>query len=91
VCSNTLRVQLRKEFEEELSQASASQASTVQLEVERARALVEERVRESHAEHLRALHDSHAEEVKVAEKKHKAEVSAAKKKQWVRHALVTRL
>lgn len=62
---------------------SARQAASVQREVDKARALAEERTRDSHTDEIKAIRDAHAEDMKTAEKKHKAELSAAKKKQWV--------
>ncbi len=64
--------QLRRDFEEDKSQAVSRSRSNVQRELEQGRRSTEERCKEQYLE-----------EVKKLAQKHKAEVSATKKKQWV--------
>ena len=71
ICHTVL--QLRVDFEGDKEQAIACAMTGADRDVDRARRMTEDQLKEAHAE-----------EIKKLTQKHKAEISTTKKKQWVR-------
>ena len=67
-----MRLQLRKDFEEDKQRTVSSALAQAQRDADSARRQMEERCKEEFAE-----------ELKKVVQKHKTEISATKKKQWV--------